>query len=221
MNFAEFAFRRLNGQLHTRDYIEWAEKLLMAGNDVPSVAELASCSLERDPDAKQVESLFLSCVTELELSLPVNWEDAFSGHIVDICNRTIIGTIEPQECISTLLTLSDDNYDPYIMLVWIDLARDFSAEEGDIVFNNALNLENQADCIRKTASQFVALCSIELPHKFPLIWFCRECGEVREDKTRVEMKAQACPACKSAFALRNMRFFESREDYIFRNKNPR
>ncbi len=35
MNFSEFAYRRLNGQLHTHDYIDWAERLLMAGSDVP------------------------------------------------------------------------------------------------------------------------------------------------------------------------------------------
>ena len=225
MDFAKFAYRRLDGRLKTRDYIEWADRLLMEGSSESCIAELASCSLERDPDAHEVERLFQYCVSELGLSVPLSWEEAFSIYVLSLCNQVVLGTIEPQDCLAELLEISNDNDDPYILWIWIDLASDMSFQAGGIIcpgegvtFNGALNLENVNECILKTASQFIELCSTELPSKFPLVWCCNECGEVKSDSTNTEMIARACPACKSTFSLRNMRFFNNREEYAIARK---
>jgi len=225
MDFAELAYRRVDGGLKTRDYIAWADSLLMMGSEAPSIAELASCSWERDPDAREVEQLFCACVAELGLSLPLNWEEAFSLHVLSLCNRVALGAIEPQDCLGELLVLSNENDDPYILWIWIDLASDMSCSpkgivcpgEG-VVFNGVLDLSNIAECIRKTASQFIALYSPELPHNFPSVWCCNECGQVRDDPTNTEVISRTCPSCKSAFSLKNMRFFNNREEYVLTKK---
>lgn len=215
MDFFELAYRRINNQLETRDYIDWADELLMIGSNSFSIAELASYTWEKDPDAREVEFLFHSCVTECGFSLPSNWEEAFFAYLMAICNSVIGGTLAPHDCLYALLTLSDDNDDPYICWVWIDLARDISRHMEYIVFNDALNLENSDESIRKTAYQFIALCKMDLPAKFPLVWCCKDCGEVSSDTTYTETNARPCPACKSIFSLKNMRFFKNREDYVF------
>ncbi len=217
MEFTELAFRRLDDRpLKCRAYIDWAEQLLEEGSESSSVAQLASCSWEAEPDPNQVEQLFQSCLVELGLSVPADWYQALLAYTSSICQKFVQGTLDSWSCMTEMLELAEDNNDPYILWIWIDLASDLSRqhviEDGDFVFNGSLDLENQDACIRRTASQFVALCSKDLPLKFPWVWWCKECREVSDETTFSEIQSRTCPTCGSAHSMKNMRFFENREE---------
>ena len=216
MDFVEVVYRRLEERwIKTHDYVDWAAQLLDEGCEAPSVAELASCSLEAHPDAQQVERLFQSCMLELGLTLPLNWYDALLAYTSNMCKKILLGTLQPWVGVQEMLALSDDNNEPYILRIWIDLARDISdgnAKDSDhILFNNALRLDNPDECIRRTALQYVALCAIPLAHKFPLIWWCQKCEAVSDENTFTETKTHTCAKCGSASSMKNMRFFEHRD----------
>lgn len=213
MDFIELAFKRLDRRLVTNDYIDWADGLLVAGSEASSIAELASCSWEPNPDAELVERIFRSCVSELGLTIPSTWEDAFSAYVVDICNRVLQHEIQPLDCLSKMIEFAEDDENSSIFLVWTDLAKDLSNPPDEIVFNDVLDLRDASESIRKTASQFLELYAMDLPARFPWIWKCKECDEVSNDETYTDEIARSCPACKSAFALKNMRFFRNRNEY--------
>lgn len=213
MDFNELAFKRLDRRLTTNDYIDWADGLLVAGSDAPSIAELASCSWEPNPDAEMVERIFLTCVSELGLTIPATWEDAFSAYVVDICHRVLQDEIQPHNCLSKMIEFAEDDENSFIFSMWGDLAKDLSNAPGEFIFNDVLDLKDASESIRQMASQFLELYARELPARFPLVWQCKECGEVRNDETYTDELARTCPACKSAFALKNMRFFRNRSDY--------
>lgn len=217
MEFPDLAFRRLDdSRLQSSAYIDWAERLLEEGSESPSVAQLASCSWEAEPDPNQIERLFQSCLTELDLSLPADWHQALLAHASSICQKAIFGTLSPWDCMTKILRLADETNEPYILWIWIDLYRDLSHEhdlEGQhIVFNDFLHLQQADECIRETALQFIDLCEQELPLKFPWIWRCEKCEEVCDDNTFSELKNRTCPKCGSAHSMKNMRFYENRQE---------
>ena len=213
MDFIELAFKRLDRRLVTDDYIYWADGLLVGGCEASSIAELSSCSWEPNPDAELVERIFRSCVSELGLTIPSTWEDAFSAYVVDICNRVLQHKIEPLDCLAKMIEFAEDDENSFIFLVWTDLAKDLANPPDEIVFNSMLDLKDASESIRKTAYQFLELYAMDLPARFPWIWKCKECAQVSNDETYTDELARICPACKSKFALKNMRFFSNRSQY--------
>ena len=144
MNFTELAFRRLDWSAReTREYITWAVELLEDGCDASSVAELASYSLDAEPDPAQVERAFQACVVELALVLPSQdkWYEALIAYAVQLCRRVVQGDLEPDECMSEFLQISEDYNDPYLTWIWVDLAADLRKvrspriDSGRIAFN--------------------------------------------------------------------------------------
>lgn len=222
MDFIEFAYRRLNGELRTEDYIQWADELLVAGHDEPSIAELSSCIWDRAPDPAQVERLFQSCVQELGLAIPADWEEAFDAYTTEIWRRVVDNALEPEDCMSIMLELADDNNTPYILWVWIDLARNLWDKNGGFIdFNDGLNLENSAECIRKTALQLLTLSSKPLALKFPWVWYCHQCEAVSDDNTFTKVAVRHCLECGAQSASGNMRFFRNRQALADRDTDGR
>ncbi len=216
MNFIELAFKRIDGTwIETVDYIDWANELLESGCDAPSIAELASCSWDASPDPQQVERIFQSCILELNLALPNDWYDALRSLTSHICQKMLCGLLEPWDCMQEMLALSDDHDTPYLMWIWIDLSRDLTPahhrDPADTLFNGALDLVNEDDCIRMTAQQWVELCSTPLADKFPMVWWCEECASVSDQSTFTDLKTQFCASCVAISSMKNMRFFEHRE----------
>jgi hypothetical protein len=218
LEFVELAYKRLREDLNTRDYIAWAGQLLDEGADAASIAELASCSWEAAPDAGQVERMFLASIVELGLELPAALHEALLAYASAICQSMILGKMEPGDCVAEMLALADDNQEPYIMWIWIDLLRDFPANHkhypASFRFNSILDLENADDCIHKTALQFISLCSISLPNKFPWVWCCQHCAAVSDADTFTEASVCTCGKCDAQSAMKNMRFFDNREAYL-------
>lgn len=218
MEFIELAFKRLDTlKAETSDCIGWAEQLLEEGSDLSCIAELASCCLEADPDPHQVERLFQICVAELGLKLPTDWHQAFLAYISRKCEKMLQGRVEPVVFLNEILEVSDDYDDPYILWIWIDLARNLYRNNayGQIFsFNDTLNLEAPDECIRQTALQFISICSTNLPNKFPCVWWCQNCGVISEESTSTESVKCSCPSCGSAQSMKNMRFFTNRETFL-------
>lgn len=219
MEFTRLAFLRLDSPtLKTSVYIDWAERLLNEGCDAPSIAELAGCSWDANPDPKQAELIFLACVSELNLELPVEWYQALLLDVCSICKKIIDEEIESWDGLGDILTLAEDNNDPYMLTIWIDLVADFSPlnriEREEVIFNANLKLENTHECIVRTASQFIALCGFDLPEKFPWVWMCQECDSISEETTFTATMAHDCPNCLSKSSMKNMRFYQNREDYV-------
>jgi hypothetical protein len=219
MEFSQLAFLRLDyPPLKSSVYIGWAEQMLNDGCNAPSVAELASCAWDASPDPQQIERIFQSCVVELDLELPSDWYQALLSYACSICTKAIVGTLDSSECLSDMLTLADDHNEPYMLWIWIDLANDFSPYTRDgrtnIVFNTPLKLDNPNECILRTATQFIALCSMSLPEKFPLVWMCQECESISDESTFTTSVAHNCTSCASASSMKNMRFYQNREYFI-------
>jgi hypothetical protein len=61
-----------------------------------------------------------------------------------------------------------------------------------------------------------SLCTLPLSEKFPWVWLCQECGAVGEESTFTEVKACLCTKCGTTFAMKNMRFFEHRDELVRR-----
>ena len=194
--------------------------MLVGGCEASSIAELSSCSWEPNPDAELVERIFRSCVSELGLTIPSTWEDAFSAYVVDICNRVLQHKIEPLDCLAKMIEFAEDDENSFIFLVWTDLAKDLANPPDEIVFNSMLDLKDASESIRKTAYQFLELYAMDLPARFPWVWKCKECAQVNNDETYTDELARICPACKSEFALKNMRFFSNRSEYCASLGNP-
>lgn len=225
MNFAELAFKRIDALwIKTHDYIDWANDLLEGGCDAPSIWELASCRWDVDVDPDQVERLFQSCLGELGLALPSDWYGALCAYSSSICAKMLRGEMSPWDCVQEMLTISDDHNEPYIHWIWIDLADDLEEWRTNterIQFNGTLNLGDPEECIRIVAQQFIALCSISLPDKFPWIWHCDLCEAISEENTFTETRICACTRCGGAGAMKNMRFFEHRGALVKKILNGR
>jgi hypothetical protein len=215
LDFAELVFKRIDEwRIKTHDYIDWANELLEGGCNAPSIWELAVYRWDAYIDPDQVERLFQSCIRELGLVLPSDLHSALCAFSSSICEKMLRGEIQPQDCLIEMLEIAEDHNEPYIHWIWIDLARDLDLRENkdkdDIQFNGVLDLENFNDCVRKVAQQFVALCSISLPEKFPWVWRCQKCGAISDESTFTELKTCTCTQCKDIFSMKNMRFFEHR-----------
>lgn len=221
MDFAELAFRRIDDrQLKADAYVDWANELLEGGCDVPSIWELAAYRWDAYINPDQVERLFLSCVGDLGLELQSEWYVALCAYSSSLCERMLRGITQPWDCLIEMQTLADDHNEPYIHWIWIDLSRDLEPTERRrpdyICFNSTLDLKKSDDCIRMVAQQFIALCTLPLSEKFPWVWLCQECGAVGEESTFTEVKACLCTKCGTTFAMKNMRFFEHRNELVRR-----
>lgn len=222
MDFTELAFKRIDdSRLKAEVYVDWANELLEGGCNAPSIWELAVYRWDAYIDPDQVERLFLLCVTELGLELPSDWYVALCAYSSTLCERMLSGVTEPWDCLYAMLDLADDHNEPYIHWIWIDLYRDLvpmvQRDPDYIRFNGALNLKNPEDCIRKVAQQFIALCAMPLPDKFPWTWHCVECGEMSDKSTFTEIDACTCPTCGAISGMKNLRFSEHREEFIKRS----
>lgn len=218
MKFVELCYRRLTGAGRTlapADYIEWADQLLVQDSDSPSIAQLASCAWDTPPDAQQIERLFQESLAELGLALPVDEFDALTRYAASICQHFLDGALEPWDLVSEMLSLSEDNQEPYLFDIWIvlcdALAGAHSRDPHSALFNRALPVDDDAACIRLTAMQFIALCAMSLPDKFPFVWRCSQCRSIDEDDTQGADAFRACPHCGVEAASKNMRYFESRD----------
>jgi hypothetical protein len=222
VDFAELAFRRIDDcQIKADDYVEWANELLEDGCDVPCIWELAAYRWDAHIDPNQVERLFLSCVVELGLELPSDWYAALCVYSSSLCDRMLRGVTQPWDCLIEMLTLADDHNERYIHWIWIDLSRDLKPiERRDpkyIRFNGTLDLKNPVDCIRKVARQFITLCAMPIPDKFPWVWLCQECDAISDKSTFTETTACTCPKCGAISGMKNLRFFEHRDELVKRS----
>lgn len=218
LNFAELAFKRIDASwVKTHDYIDWANYLLEGGCDAPSIWELASCRWDVDVDSDQVERLFQSCIAELGLELPSDWHSALCAYSSSICEKMLQGNMLPWDCVQEMLAISDDHNEPYIHWIWIDLVDDLGEWRTNterIQFNGTLDLGNPEECIRIVAQQFLALCSMSLPEKFPWIWQCDKCEAISEKNTFTETRTCTCTNCGGVSAMKNLRFFEHRDALV-------
>ena len=225
MDFEELAFKRIDAsQIKTHDYIDWANDLLGDGCDAPSIWELSSCRWDVDVDPDQVERLFQSCLGELGLEMPSDWYRALCAYSSSICAKMLRGEMLPWDCVQEMLTISDDHNEPYIHCIWIDLVDDLEESRTTterIHFNGALDLGDPEECIRIVAQQFLSLCSISLPDKFPWIWRCDKCEAISEENTFTETRTCTCTKCGGVSAMKNMRFFDHRDALIKKILNGR
>lgn len=67
MNLTEPAGRRALGSAIRDDHVCWAEELLSDGVNSDDVAVLASLGLAKNPDSREIESLFQKSVDDLGL----------------------------------------------------------------------------------------------------------------------------------------------------------
>lgn len=215
MDFAELAFMRIDGsRIETHDYVDWANELLEAGCDAPSIWELAVCRWDDYVDSDYVERLFQSCMNELGLELPGDWFSALCIYSSSICQKMLQGTLLPWECVQEMLTIADDYNEPYIHWIWVDLVDDLDsakAQTDGMKFNGTLDLNNPEQCIQIVARQFVSLCSESLPEKFPWIWRCEICLAISEENTFTQTKTCTCTRCGGIATMKNMRFFDNRD----------
>jgi hypothetical protein len=221
MELSELAFKRLDRSTNVTDYIDWAVGLLYEGSDSQSVAMLASFDLEKEPDAKQVEYYFKLCVSDRGIKLPSQdeWYEALLDYTSDICKKMVSGSLDLKEGAYELLSIAEDNNDPYMLTIWIDLLRDLSEachplKVDNIFFNSSLNLNDYDACIRLTAQQYISLSSISLPEKFPWVWMCSKCNYATDLNTWTTSLTACCPNCTGVSTLKNMRYFEHRDHYL-------
>lgn len=218
MDFAELTFKRIDGSwIETRDYVDWANKLLEAGSNALSIWELAVCRWDDYIDPAQVERLFQSCMNELGLKLPGDWFSALCIYSSSICQKMLQGELLPWECVQEMLTISDDYNEPYIHWIWVDLVDDLDSTKARIdgmKFNGVLDLNKPEQCIWTVARQFVSLCSELLPEKFPWIWHCEVCHAISDENTFTQTKTCTCIHCGAIGTMKNMRFFDNRDAFL-------
>ena len=227
MNFSELAFKRLDRDLQIGDYVRWAEGLLAEGCSSTVVAELASYSWDHSPDRDEVERTFQLCIEELGLRVPTeeDWYQVLKDFTCSICQAMLNGTCEAEGGFSELLNISEDHHDPYVLTVWLDLASDlhewtFGGEHTHIYFNTSLLPESRESCILKTAEQYIALCELGLPEKFPRVWWCTACRHVGDAETATTQQVDRCPSCGEAATLANVRHYEQRNRIARTAPNP-
>ena len=227
MEFVELCYRRLTGAgraLTPHDYIDWADQLLVQNSDSASIAQLASCAWDTPPDAQQVEGLFHDALAELGLALPADEYDAIKRYAIAFCEQFLSGAMEPWDLVREMHDLSEDNQEPYLFRIWTvlyDALVDAHLRvPHSVLFNRVLPLTDDAACIRRTASQFIVLCSMPLPVKFPSVWRCSECHAVDEDAAAVADASRTCRHCGTESASKNMSFFENRDAMIDEFSSP-
>lgn len=171
------------------------------------------CRWDDYVDSDQVERLFQSSINELRLELPSDWYSALCTYSSSICQKMLQGLLMPWECVQEMLTISDDYNEPYIHWIWLDLVNDLDpakAQTDCIKFNGALDLNKPEECIQTVAQQFVFLCSVSLPERFPWVWRCEMCQALSEENTFTQTKTCTCTRCGGIATMKNMRFFENR-----------
>jgi hypothetical protein len=218
VDFAELVFKRIDESwIKAQDYIEWANELLEDGCEAPSIWQLAACSSDVPVDPDEVERLFQSCISELGLELPNDWCTALCAYSSSICENMLQGRLLPWECVTEMLAIADDHNEPYIHWIWIDLVDDLhrtTVKTTSVHFYSTLNLSDPEACIRIVAEQFVSLCSISLPERFPWIWRCEVCGAISKENTFTEVNSDTCTSCGGISTMKNLRFFEHRDVFL-------
>lgn len=226
MNFSEIMYWRLNRRANVGDYIAWANHLLEQGCDLPEIAEMASFAFEREPDAKEVERYFLRCVQLLGLSMSDDVFQATIDYWRDTCERMLAGTLALDEGIALLHEI-DNDYEYYLMMPWVDLARHYTEKHLQTgtyqIATNDIERHGEDNFTWMLVRQFTAICQqarpglpMGLPEKFPVIWHCLACNISSADDTWTTQRTAPCRACGSGDSLKNMRYYANREAYLQR-----
>jgi hypothetical protein len=220
MHFSEIMYRRLNRDMNVSDYIAWANHLLEQGCDLPEIAEMASFAFESEPDAKEVERYFLRCVQLLGFSMSDDVFQATIDYWGDTCERMLDGRLALDEGIALLHEI-DNDYEYYLMMPWVDLARyhtEKHRQTGQCQFAaDDIASYGEEPFAWMLVRQFLTLCqqgSQSFPTKFPVIWYCLACNCSSNEDTWTTQRTAPCRACGSADSLKNMQYYVNREAYL-------
>lgn len=221
MNYPELAFKHLTRNARAADYIAWAEGLLARGCHVMAVVELACHALEPKPDLQEVQRSFEQCAAELGLQVPGDddWYPILIDYSCSICQEMRDAVRDAEDGLSELLCLAEDNNDPYLLTVWQDLDDGLHAQRRPC-FDARLGSEPPQASILRTAVQYMSMCAMQLPEKFPWVWWCLTCGHVTEGDTWTDRQSDACPRCGAEATLANMRYFENRDRLVAASSRP-
>lgn len=176
MDFKFLASKIITWEVEPKDYTDWAECMLVRGENSPNIAILAGLGLELTPDMEEIRLYFSRCLKDLGLKLP-SLEKGFLDFSSHISEEIIAGKMAPIEGLMVLYNLyTKSDYAP-IYSIWGDLDEDIRfVEEGyDSIFNSGLTKDNIDQCIVKVATQFIELSKISLPDDFFHLSICPKC----------------------------------------------
>lgn len=206
MGFKFLASKIIACAAEPKDYTDWAECMLVRGENSTNIAILAGLGLDLTPDMEEVRLYFSRCLKDLDLRLPSREKGFldFSSHISEEIISEKIAPIEGLMILNKLYTESD--YAP-IYSIWGDLDQDIHfVEEGcDSIFNSGLTKDNIDQCIVKVASQFIELSKISLPDDFFHLSICPKC-EFLGASINVKINVPWMPTFLSQLIFKNHRF---------------
>jgi hypothetical protein len=209
MKFELLIGKRILGTASSRDYIQWAESLLLQNVGSENVAILAGLACENNSDSEEVEKYFQRSLEDLGLVLP-NEEEALKNYAKVICEQIVSGDLEPEKGFSILARL-DFIADHKIVLfsIWDSLSEDLQVigHHEKFIVNTGLTKDNKKEYIKKVAVQFIELVETDLPENFFHLHICSSCGHNAQGYKSI------CDNCKKS-SLYSMSDYEGRKLYF-------
>ena len=176
MEIYELLAKRLMNQATSKDYVQWAEELLLNGEDRESVKILAALNLTRPVYWFDVERYFTAVMTDLN----INYSDdmrILKEYSKVVAQQIIDDKIEPVEGVNKLSEVfSKSSHDSHYSN-W-DILEDqitFLYDAGPKYTFLPITEKNLNEYIKKEAELFLRLLEVPLPELFYHKFICEDC----------------------------------------------
>ena len=196
--------QRLLGTFDSKEYVDWAVKLLSSGQETESLVILAGMDNDSTEDR---EKYFWKAVSELKIDANKTDYELIDNYALKLADQVINKQVTPRVGLSTMLEIvRRTDYDQkYIQFYEIDEDIDYVFYSGTPLFNQGLTKDNIDDYIIKEFKLLIELSKINFDNSIYDKAFCNSCGQVVKPflKTKYQLKRPfsyllpTCPNCKS------------------------
>ncbi len=162
-----------------KDYIDWAEDLLLQGIENEYLLMLVSYGVEKNPDSYEIKEYFEKSLKALNipLSSPAAALKNYAKQIALQIAHNKISTLDGLDLLEPFYFKSD--YEP-IYSIWSQLEEDLVSLKcnDDYFYNSGLSNDNVEQYIKNIALQFSQLLECQLPDNFFQLCVCQKCGHI-------------------------------------------
>ncbi len=187
MEIYELLEKRIMNKATSEDYVQWAECLLMKGEDSEYVKIIAAFSLDERVYLCEIEGYFNRALLELNIQLQ-NKGEVLEEYSKVITNQIINDSIEPMKGVRKLCEIHvASNYsDKYSNWDCIEDEVSFLEDTGGTLTEIPLNKKNLNEYVKTEAELFLKLLKIDLPKDFFYKSICKNCQNF--DRPKFERK---------------------------------
>ena len=198
---------KYSGIIDSKEYVDWAVKLLVNGIESENIVILAGLDFS---DSWEREEYFFKCLEDLNIEIPSEEETFYSLSLI-IAKKALNNELEPQTALKMMfkIVVASDYDGKYIDFLSLDDAvDDLNYSESDryySYFYEGMNKNNIGQFIKEEFELYLKYQNIELPENFNQMYYCKKCDKrmIPIQKTKFRLRHPKrfiqllCKNCKS------------------------